>query len=90
MMTAISPCPHNQQVSYCKYANCVLCGTLLSQPESSGQPSHDLTVIKDDRYNSRADVSTSQLYSTMLNDQYVTRFYNPTAEYVKVRPWSQV
>jgi len=73
-------CTHTQQVAYCKYLNCVLCGSLLS--ESNSMPG---TILKDDAFNSRADVSTSQLYSTMLTDQYVTRFYNPTAQYLKSR-----
>ncbi len=67
--------------------NCVLCGTLLSASETStaSPDAAAAKIIKDDGFNSRADVSTSQLYSVMLTDQYVTRFYNPTAQYIKSR-----
>ena len=83
MSTSVSqPCAHTQQVTYCKYMNCVLCGAILSGPESSSESG---TAIKDDSFNTRADISTSQLYSVMLTDQYVTRFYNPTANYLKTR-----
>lgn len=71
-------CTHLQPVKFCKYLNCMDCGSIL---KSKGQ----CDVIKDDLFNTHADISTSQLYSVMLNDQYATRFYNPNAQYIKYR-----
>jgi len=88
MSLPLLTCEHRQQISYCKYTNCVLCGAIVSQAENTQKPSDpnvNSGVVKDDQFNSRADVSTSQIYSTMLNDQYVTHFYNPTAQFLKVR-----
>ena len=92
MSLSATTCTHQQQVTYCKYVNCVLCGAILSQPDSHSNTaqttsisSSNLGVVKDEQYNTRSDVPTSLLYSTMLNDQYTMRFYNPTAQYLKVR-----
>jgi hypothetical protein len=68
---------------YCKYANCCLCGAVLSCCEANGK--YVCQVIKDEAFNGQTEVSASQLYSSMLNDQYVTRFYNPNASYIKCR-----
>ena len=75
MERASPQCSHVRQIAYCKYSNCVECGSLAGvEPKQA--------VVKARSYQTRADVSPAQLYSTMLNDQYVTRFYNPSAAYI--------
>lgn len=81
--TITEVCEHSQQLMYCKYVNCSLCGAILSYSDLSHN--YTCTVIKDQAFSSQTDISASQLYSAMLNDQYATRFYNPTADYLKSR-----
>ena len=88
MSLPVITCTHQQQVTFCRYVNCMLCGAILSQPSSTHTLSNSGSyegVVKDDLFNVHSDIPTSLLYSTMLNDQYTARYYNPTAQYVKVR-----
>ena len=88
MSLPVITCTHKQQVTFCHYVNCVSCGAMLSRPSSTNTLSNSGSyegVVKDDLFNAHSDVPASLLYSTMLNDQYTARYYNPTAEYVKVR-----
>jgi hypothetical protein len=76
-------CYHLHQIPYNQYLNCTLCGTILSSPDPSTKL--DFAIIKDNVYNSRADISPAQLYASMLKEQNVLRCYNPSAKYVADR-----
>jgi len=84
-MTSVIPelCTHSQHLMYCKYVNCCLCGAILSCSKVPGK--YVCQVIKDNTFNCQTEVSASHLYSSMLNDQYAIRFYNPNAAYIKYR-----
>ena len=68
-------CAHVQQTKHGNLMNCVLCGTLMTG---------SCCVLKDDSFNARADVSPALLYSNMLADQNVSRYYNSNASYIPV------
>lgn len=75
-------CVHPQLTTFCKYTNCILCGTLvIPNDEKGSSPGYS---IKDPCSNTRADISPSQLFSTMICDQYMSKYYNPSAKYLSV------
>ena len=80
---ALPSCYHLHQIPYNEYLNCTLCGTILSSSDPSTEL--DFAIIKDNAYNSRADVSPAQLYASMLKDQNVLKCYNPNAKYLANR-----
>lgn len=76
----MTTCVHQKQNVFCKYSNCIECGSLIAPSSQAG----NVTVVKDPESCSRADVPPAQLYANILSDQYVTRFYNPAASYISV------
>ena len=68
-------CNHRLLTKFSDAVHCVTCGALISSSS---------TTIKDSAYNTRADVSPALLLSNMLEDQIVSRHYNPKAAYIPV------
>ena len=76
-------CYHMHQTPYSNFLHCGLCGTNLNNPRAPSEL--DFGTIKDEHYNTQADISPAQLYINMLNDQHISRYYNLNADYVTIR-----
>ena len=74
-VTMSTSCTHTKYIEFAKIVNCCVCGTLKSSSSNT---------YKDDSYNTPADVSPALLYTNMLKNQALTRYYNPEAEYIPV------
>jgi len=68
-------CNHSQTISFANTTNCVLCGSFCRHP---------YVAIKDENFNTRADISPSVLYANMLSIQTVSKNYNKEASYLSV------
>lgn len=61
-------CMHSQHAVYSGYANCLECGALLHSPDNS-------PILKDEEYNGRTEVATSQLYLNIIKKDKVCAVY---------------
>lgn len=81
-------CKHSQIPTDCKTSKGIICCDAGLKDEDSenyksnfnGYPISESTSNN----NKKTDISPSQLFSTMLSDQHISRFYNPKATYLPV------